>query len=144
MIDWVNTKPDYLFKPIAKLPLDTSQLNTNSWFAGFAEGDASFQIRITEGKYRIVATSFELSQGRDDPVLFQAYFLLANLGVTLVSQFNRTEKQSLWRARSNSQAGSQIVVNYFTRFPLFTSKYLDFVGWKKAHMLIVSKAHLNQ
>ena len=42
MIDWVNTKPGYLFKPIAKLPLDTSQLNTNSWFAGFAEGDASF------------------------------------------------------------------------------------------------------
>jgi hypothetical protein len=153
MIDWVNTKPGYLFKPIAKLPLDTSQLNTNSWFAGFAEGDASFQIRITEGKYRIVATSFELCQGRDDSVLFQAYkpimetiasFLLANLGVTLVSQFNRTEKQSLWRARSNSQAGSQIVVNYFTRFPLFTSKYLDFLGWKKAHMLIVSKAHLNQ
>ena len=34
MIDWVNTKPDYLLKPIAKLPLDISQLNTNSWFAG--------------------------------------------------------------------------------------------------------------
>lgn len=73
MIDWVNTKPDYLLKPIAKLLLDTSQLNTNSWFAGFAEGDASFQIRITEGRYRHVATSFKLSQGRDDPVSFQAY-----------------------------------------------------------------------
>ena len=36
MIDWVNTKPGYLLKPIAKLPLDTSQLNTNSWLAGFA------------------------------------------------------------------------------------------------------------
>jgi len=33
MIDWVNTKPDYFLKPIAKLPLDTSQLKTNSWFA---------------------------------------------------------------------------------------------------------------
>nr|AHJ10982.1 LAGLIDADG homing endonuclease [Rhizophagus sp. DAOM 213198] len=153
MIDWVNTKPGYLFKPIAKLPLDSYQLNTNSWLAGFAEGDASFQIRITEGKYRIVTTTFELSQGRDDPVLFQAYkpimeiiasFLLANLGVTLVSQFNRTGKQPLWRARNSSQAGSQIVVNYFTTFPLLTSKYLDFVGWKKAYMLIVSKAHLKK
>jgi hypothetical protein len=151
MIDWVKTKQDYLLKPIAKLPLDTSQLNTNSWFAGFAEGDASFQIRITEGRYRHVATSFELSQGRDDPVLFQAYkpimetiasFLLANLGVIQLSQFNRTGKQSFWRARSNSQAGSQIVVNYFTQFPLFTSKCLDFVGWKKAHMLIMSKSPL--
>lgn len=73
-----------------------------------------------------------------------AYFLLANLGVIHLSKFNRTGKQSLWRARSNSQAGSQIVVNYFTQFPLFTSKYLDFVGWKKAHMLIVSKAHLKK
>jgi len=145
MIDWVNTKPDYLLEPIAKLPLDTSQLDTNSWFAGLAEGDASFQIRITlvldcpkaraEGKYRNVATSFELCQGRDVPVLFQAYkpimetiasFLLANLGVIHLSKFNRTGKQSFWRARNNSQAGSQIVVNYFTQFPLFTSKYLDF------------------
>jgi hypothetical protein len=70
MIDWVNTKPGYLLKPIAKLPLDTSQLNTNSWFAGFAEGDASFQIRISEGRYRHVATTFELCQGRDDQPLF--------------------------------------------------------------------------
>lgn len=100
MIDWVNTKPNYSLKPITKLPLDTSQLNTNSWLAGFAEGDASFQIRTTEGRYRHVATSFELSQGRDDPVLFQAYkpimetiasFLLANLSVIHLSKFNRTE-----------------------------------------------------
>jgi hypothetical protein len=153
MIDWVNTKPNYLLKPITKLPLDTSQLNTNSWLAGFAEGDASFQIRTTEGRYRHVATSFELCQGRDDPALFQAYkpimetiasFLLANLSVMHLSKFNRTGKQLLWRARNSSQAGSQIVVNYFTQFPLFTSKYLDFVGWKKAHMLIMSKAHLNK
>jgi len=117
MIDWVNTKQDYLLKPIAKLPLDTSQLNTNSWFAGFAEGDASFQIRITEGRYRHVATTFELSQGRDDPELFQAYkpimetiasFLLANLGVIHLSQFHRTGKQFFWRARNSSQAGSQM------------------------------------
>jgi hypothetical protein len=153
MIDWVNTKPGYLLKPIAKLPLDTSQLNTNSWLAGFAEGDGSFQIRITEGKYRHVATSFELCQGRDDQALFQAYqpimetiasFLLANLSVIHLSKFNRTGKQLFWRARNSSQAGSQIVANYFTQFPLFSSKYLDFVGWKKAHMLIMSKDHLNK
>ena len=68
-------------------------------FAGFAEGDASFQIRITEGRYRHVATSFELCQGRDDPVLFQYYkpimetiasFLLANLGVIHLSKLNRS------------------------------------------------------
>jgi len=131
MIDWVNTKPGYLLKPIAKLPLNTSQLNTNSWLAGFAEGDASFQIRTTEGRYRHVATSFELSQGRDDPALFQAYkpimetiasFLLANLSVIHLSNFNRTGKQLFWRARNSSQAGSQIVANYFTQFPLFSSK----------------------
>jgi hypothetical protein len=99
MIEWVNTKPGYLLKPIAQLPLDTSQLNTNSWLAGFAEGDGSFQIRISEGRYRHVATSFELCQGRDDPALFQAYkpimetiasFLLANLSVIHISKW-RTE-----------------------------------------------------
>lgn len=153
MIDWVNTKPDYSLKPITKLPLDSSQLNTNSWLAGFAEGDASFQIRTTEGRYRHVATSFELCQGSIIPALFQAYkpimetiasFLLANLSVIHLSQFNRTGKQLFWRARNSSQAGSQIVANYFTQFPLFSSKYLDFVGWKKAHMLIMSKAHFNK
>lgn len=75
-----------------------------------------------------------------------ASFLLANLSVIHLSNFNRTltGKQLFWRARNSSQAGSQIVANYFTQFPLFSSKYLDFVGWKKAHMLIMSKAHFNK
>jgi len=153
IIDWINAKSNYSLKPLIKLPLDTSQLNTNSWLAGFAEGDASFQIRITERKYRHVATSFELYQGRNDPILFQAYksimktiasFLLANLSVVYLNKFNQIEKQLFWRARNSSQAGSQVVVNYFTKFPIYSSKYLDFVDWKKAHMLIMSKAHLNK
>lgn len=74
MIDCVNTKPNYSLKPITKFPLDTSQLNTNSWLAGFAEGDASFQIRTTEGRYRHVATSFELCQVE----MIQHYFKLIN------------------------------------------------------------------
>ena len=71
MIDWVNTKPNYSLKPITKLPLDTSQLNTNS-----------------------------------------------------------------------SQGGSQIVANYFTQFPLFSSKYLDFVGWKRLTLINMEKKDL--
>lgn len=69
MIEWVNTKPGYLLKPIAQLPLDTSQLNTNSWLAGFAEGDGSFQIRISEGRYRHVATCAPLRRNNPRPLI---------------------------------------------------------------------------
>lgn len=158
LIDWVNKNPRYSslineggYATLDKLPLDTSSLNTNAWLSGFSEGDSTFQIRITEGdKYNHLSTTYEISQGRLDSELFEDYkdimekiakLFLADLGVTYLSKYDRSGKQPFWRARNSSKAGAKEVIKYFNKYPLFSSKHLDFLNWKEAHNLIEIKAH---
>ena len=76
LIDWVNNSRTYssiIGTKIKKLPLDSSNLESNAWLSGFSEGDSSFQIRITEGKYNHISTYYEISQGRLDSQLLEGY-----------------------------------------------------------------------
>jgi hypothetical protein len=48
LIDYLNAKGEN----ITKLPLDTSDINSNSWLTGFIEADGHFSVRATlSGKY---------------------------------------------------------------------------------------------
>ena len=163
LINYINSSDSFakLIKgKIPLLPLDDSSLGSNAWLAGFSEGDSSFLIRFTkpsedrEGKgYNHISTTFELSQTRLDLNLFEQYasimtiislFILAKLGVTHLSTYDRKEKQKTWRARNTSKAGASVVVNYFNQFPLFSSKHLDFLSWREAYYLIKNKQHYNK
>jgi len=47
------------------LPIDNSSLSSNSWLAGFSDGDASFNINIswpdkTNNKYGQIKLTFEI------------------------------------------------------------------------------------
>jgi len=68
--------------------------------------------------------------------------LLSQLKITNLSTLDRTGKQSAWRVRNTSKAGSNIIIEYFNFFPLFSSKHLDFLIWKEVFELILNKQHL--
>jgi len=145
MIAFINVNyPEY---HIESLPLDASSLDHNAWLAGFLEGDSSFEIRATEGKFRRVSITCEISQSRDDLDLFEAYrdimtkiclFFLAPLPQPYV----RDTSRYVWRSRNSSQAGAQVVINYLEQFPLRSSKHLNYLVWKEVHFIIMSKEHL--
>lgn len=93
-------------------------------------------------------TTYEISQGSLDLILLDGYRKImqgiANLFIgseVYLSKFDRSGKQKFLRARNVSQLGVNEVVNYFNRFPLFSSKHLDFLCWKEAHTLISSNLH---
>ena len=47
LINWLNNKKN---SSIVCLGLDTSNLNSNSWFAGFSDADSYFQVSLTHNK----------------------------------------------------------------------------------------------
>lgn len=154
LIDWVSENPRYnrlIGESLVKLSLDTCPLNTNAWLSVFSEGDSSFQIRITEGlKYNHLSTTYEISPSRLNSELFESYkeimesiaqLFLAKLGIVYLSQSDRSGKQPYWRARNTSQVGAKEVIKYFNKYPLFSSKHLEFLCWSEAHNLIEIKAH---
>ena len=56
-----------------------------------------------------------------------ANLFLGTLSVIYLSKFDRSGKQKFYRARSTSKLGAIEVIKYFDKFPLFSSKYLDFL-----------------
>ena len=140
LITWFNLNRDYNF-PL--LPVDRSPLESNAWFAGFAEADGSFYIRTTETPLRI-APQFVLEQRYESPDngIYQeimealAHFLLSNL-----KSLQRKDKGISFRVRTNSLAGNLVLISYFTSFPLLGSKRLDYFDWCQSVELVAKGNH---
>jgi hypothetical protein len=158
LILYINNKwIEQIVNPIIILSVDNSPLNSNSWFAGFSEGDANFNINITwpneiYNKYGQIRLTFEIVQTRlnkehlekYEPIMNKiALFCNAKLGKHSLSQFDRSGKQDAWRARITNKKGASILVNYFEKYPLWSSKYLNYLNWRDAYfILIINKEHI--
>lgn len=136
---------------ILPLPLDTSPLSENApsgGLAGFSDGDSSFQVRTTETtSYRRADASYELQQSRVDFALFSAYeTIMRQIAALFLTTAHSKQRKGnpisfYWLCRSTSSSGRQAVVDYFDRFPLFSSKHLDYLAWREIHLLLVDRAH---
>lgn len=140
LIDWLNMKnPQALLQ---KLPICQLPIGETAWFAGFAEAEASFQVRHKKEKSFVrLECRFELAQSRRDGAtqLFMTH-LAKFLAVNLVhTRENQTHPQ--FRVRTSSLTSNALVVEYFRRFPLFGTKHLDFMDWARVYALFVTKKH---
>lgn len=141
------------------LPIDNTSLDSNSWFAGFSDGDANININIswpdkTKNKYGQIRLTFEIVQTRMKKELFYNYkpimqkiavFLKSKVGKHSVSKYDRSGKQDAWRARIVNKKGAAVLVNYFDIYPMFSSKHLNYLSWRNAYTaLIVNKEHIGR
>ncbi len=134
------------------LPLDNSPIDSNSWLAGFSDGDANFSITLTDRKKdgkvtnKRVQTFFriELRQNYyrgENSSYFDILSLIAEyLGVNLLS---RTRHQGdkvffAFMVIAHSSLSHTKVRTYFDRFPLYSSKYLAYKDWAYVQNLRVS------
>jgi hypothetical protein len=99
--------------PYSLLPIDNTPIYSNSWFAGFSDGDANININISwpdkaKNKYGQIRLTFEIVQTRMKKEHFYKYksimtkiaiFLKSKLGKHSVSKYDRSGKQDTWRAR---------------------------------------------
>nr|YP_009558599.1 hypothetical protein [Capillidium heterosporum]AZZ06699.1 hypothetical protein [Capillidium heterosporum] len=140
MIDWLNK---YKLKdPIKKLPLDDSLIEDNAWLSGLIDSDGYFAIKGFTSKSHI-ALQFYLAQRKYDksgesfePILQKiAEFLKTSLKLRSIRgylQLNIT---------TSNKKSNQILIDYLTKYPLFTSKYLNYIDWKYAYELYSQKKH---
>ena len=144
-IRWFNEFYNY---NIDCLGLDLSPIDSNAWLAGFTDGDGNFSISLTDRKKKgnittkRVQTFFriELRQNYHRYASVEqggtSYFVILSkiasyLGVNLYSR-TREQKDKVFYAFmviSHSEASHVKVINYFNRFPLYSSKYLAYKDW---------------
>jgi len=149
LITWINNYGK--FEHLELLPVDDSNLRSNAWLAGYADCDSNFLISFSSelGIANNIHLTFRLSQIKDyhrSSLVGISYFLI----LSLIATAFKTKPTSFERKRESSKTGlhfieegylvtakslaSRIeVINYFTNFPLFSSKRLDYLDWVKAH-----------
>ena len=72
-------------------------------------------------------------------------FLKSKLEIHNISKFDRSGKQKAWRAKIVNKESATSLVNYFDRFPMFSSKYLNYQDWRNVYdILIIKKEHLGK
>lgn len=141
LIDWMNK--NNLGINISKLPLDNSPLHNNSWLSGFIDADGSFYIRYS---LKQINCKFSLEQRMIYPKTQENYNLILNqicsfLNVTLFIRNRLKYKESYYIIRVENQHSIKILIDYLNNYSLLSSKYLDFLDWKKAFIEILNKHH---
>ena len=151
MINWVNLE-GYVETAIPIFEADRSSYLHNAWLSGFIEGDGSFDIRVSQtsgnSTKNRVAARLRIEQRKIDPITGESYLEVMSsiakaLGVNLNNSIHNVNMEYFLISGSSSKS-REIIVNYFTNFPLFSSKRLNYLDWLTCHNLILSKNHTTQ
>ena len=148
LIDWMNLNKKL---SISKLGYNTTNISEDSWLAGFADADGSFYVRYTslseqspQTKQRI-ACRFSIEQRMKDPItkltyedLFQTIAKFLNIKLNVRTQKN---KRQYFVLSASSQNSLNIIISYFSNYPLYSSKFLDYKNWEKVAILILENKH---
>jgi hypothetical protein len=144
-IKWYND--NYNFN-IEALDLDQSPINSNAWLAGFTDGDGNFSINLVDRKKKGISTTkrvqvffrIELRQNYHRDSLEQlstSYFNILSIIARYleVNLYSRSRKQKdkifySYTVISHNIQSHLKVIEYFDRYPLYSSKYLAYKDWK--------------
>jgi LAGLIDADG endonuclease/Cytochrome C and Quinol oxidase polypeptide I len=145
-IKWYN---DYYNVNIEPLGLDQSPIKSNAWLAGFTDGDGKFSINLVDRKKKgaittkIVQVFFRIELRHNYPIdssveqggtsYFNILSIIARyLEVNLYSR-SREQKDKIFYSymvvSHNIQSHTK-VIEYFDRYPLYSSKYLAYKDWR--------------
>lgn len=150
LIDWINKNHS---SNIIKFNLKKEKLGEDSWLAGFVDADGSFSVQHTKlennAKKRKISCRMRIEQRMFDPISKNSYFDI----LTEISKFLncnlKTRKQTstnneYFNITASSRVSLLIIINYFTTFPLYSSKYLDYKNWEEAAFLILNNNHYTE
>nr|QBM31470.1 hypothetical protein [Arthrobotrys musiformis] len=157
LIDWLNARLDEKSK-LPKLGLDNSLLGNNPWLTGFLEADGNFFCSFdldTQGIAKSVKNYMRISQkqnykissniSKENNSNFQIMEKIREfLDVKIVNEIKRTKKDYVelsYEVRTTKKGSCDLLINYLSKYPLFSSKHQDFLDWHKFYCIRLSKEY---
>lgn len=109
----------------------------NYWLAGFSDAKASFQIKVFNRNDRVeVRLNFQIDHKTENVLLLIKDFLGGNIGYS--------KNTDTYYYGSTSFGSARNVINYFDYTHLLTTKYINYLKWRKAYLIIQNKNHLKK
>jgi riboflavin transporter FmnP len=84
-----------------------------------------------------------------DPITNDSYFDILNqislfLNCNLLTRTQKSTNNTYYTLTASSKVSLVIIINYFNKYPLFSSKYLDYKDWEKVAHLIINSQHYSE
>nr|QJQ35168.1 LAGLIDADG endonuclease [Fusarium napiforme] len=156
LIDWLNKHHS---TKIDKLPLKESPLANDSWLSGFIDSDGSFSVQHTKvenraslaepAKKRKISCRLRIEQRMLDPVTGNSYLDILTtitkfLNCSLLTRTQKSTSNEYYTLAASSKYSTEILVNYLDKYPLFSSKYLDYRDWREIVLLMLENKHYTE
>jgi hypothetical protein len=133
--------------------LKDSSLFENGWLSGFIDSDGSFSVQHTKlennAKKRKISCRLRIEQRLLDPITNESYFKILTdisnfLNCSLLTRKQNSTGNEYYIITASSKLSLENLVNYLDKYPLFSSKYLDYNDWKKIVLLIFENKHYTE
>lgn len=150
LIDWLNKNHN---AQLEKLPFNKDNIENSSWFSGYVDSDGSFSVQYTKteqgAKKRKIFCRLRIEQRMLDPVTKDSYYDILNqiclfLNCNLLTKTQKATNNTYYTLAASSKVSLDIIINYFNKHPLFSSKYLDYKDWEQVAYLIINNQHLTE
>lgn len=150
LIDWINKNHN---SNIIKLPLNKEDISKNNWLTGFVDADGSFSIQHTKlengAKKRKISCRLRIEQRMFEPLTKNSYGQILRqialfLGCNLKTRKQKSTNNEYFNITASSRKSLLIIIDYFNKYPLYSSKYLDYKDWKEATLLLLKNEHYTQ
>lgn len=139
-------------------PIDTSNILSNAWFTGFSDADGYFGLILNKSKKNksiSLRYSLEIKQNYTSNNLNDSFYpIMLNISNSLDTSiysrsrdinFNNTTLKTYYSyiISINSKIKLIKLINYFNKYPLLSSKYLDYKDWYSLYLLIKDNNYTN-
>ena len=149
LIDWLNQNHN---TNIPKLPLNKSDLNSDNWLAGFIDSDGSFSVQYTKKENalkRKISCRLRIEQRMFYPITNESYAEILTvitkfLGCNLLTRLQKSTGNNYYNITASNKVSLRIIIDYITKYPLYSSKYLDYKDWKKIAELVIESTQYSE
>ena len=139
-------------KKIEVKDLDHSPIDSNSWLSGFTDADGNFSINIHKRTnrnsirvqlyYRLeIRQNYDRLNNQGEQISFFNIMskIASYLNTNVLSRTRLIKEKQFFTFIVTSSSNSSLIIltNYFNKFPLLSSKILDYKSW--LHILELQK-----
>lgn len=157
LIDWLNARSNGKSQ-IIKLGLDNSSLGSNPWLTGFIESDGNFYCNFDlslDGIAKNIKCYMRISQKKLYKLTNEIpkdkntnFFIMEKikefLNVKNVYEIKREKENYVelaYEVKTTKKESCDLLIDYLTTYPLFSSKYRDYLDWEKVHLIRITKSY---
>jgi hypothetical protein len=149
LINWLNNNHA---TNIQNLPLKDSSIYEDSWLSGFIDSNGSFSVQYTKTENnakRKISCRLRIEQIMLDPITKDSYLKVLTdisnfLNCTLITRKQKSTGNEYFILTASNRVSLNIIINYLEKYPLFSSKILDYKDWKKIVLWMFENKHYTE